>query len=228
MKGSQTFGYWNTAADDSGTVFLPNFGIKMTGNITLFAQWQTTSSLTGSGSTTNYNVSYDASLLTANGKTVANGLLGVIDGDFNQMNTWFGSIGLSSKVSVMIGASSGGAAWSGSELATFMGGSASVAFARYLITSEVVEMFMAKKGNGWGYSDGDKTEGSKGEGLSCFLGFQMLVAKSLPLNTAPGFAVSNKWLGSSVPTSSTTTRTTMRQTRPPAALRCSSTTCSTS
>jgi hypothetical protein len=196
VKGSQTFAYWNTAADDSGTVFLPNFTIKMTGNTTLFAQWQTTSGLAGGGSTTNYNVSYDASLSTASGKTIANGLLGVIDGDFNQMNTWFGNIGLSSKVSAIIGASSGGAAWSGSEMATFMGGSPSVAFARYLITSEVVEMFMAKKGNGWGYSDGDQNEGSKGEGLSRFLGFQMLVAQSLPLNAAPGFAVANQWLSS--------------------------------
>jgi hypothetical protein len=196
VNGVQTFAYWNTAANDTGQVWLPGFGIPMTGNITLFAQWQTTAALTGGGSTTNYNVSYDASLSTANGQTIANGLVGVVDGDFNQMNTWFSNIGLGHKVSVIIGASSGGAAWSGSLMATFMGGSPSVAFARYLITSEVVEMFMAAKANGWGYSDGDGDEGSKGEGLSRFLGFQMLLAKGLSTNVASGFFVANNWLNS--------------------------------
>lgn len=196
VKGSQTFAYWNTVADDSGQVWLPGFSITMTGNVTLFAQWRTTSGLSAGGSTTHYDISYDASLPTARGQTIASNLTGSIDGDFDQMNAWFGNIGLSQKVSLIIGASSGGAAWSGSLMATFMGGSASVAFARYLVTAEVVEMLMAKKANGWGYSDGDGDEGSKGEGLSRFLSFQMLLAKGLDTSVASGFFVANNWLSS--------------------------------
>jgi Listeria-Bacteroides repeat domain (List_Bact_rpt) len=71
VKGSQTFAYWNTAADDSGQVWLPGFNITMTGNIALFAQWRTTSGLAAGGSTTHYDVSYDASLPTARGQTAS-------------------------------------------------------------------------------------------------------------------------------------------------------------
>jgi hypothetical protein len=196
VKGSQTFCYWNTKADDSGTVFLPNFNVPMNSNVTLFAQWQTNAGLTGGGATANYNLFYDASLSAAAGKNIANGLTGgVADGDFNIMNGWFGNPGLGT-VTVTIGATSGGAAWSGSTMATFMGGAPSVAFARYLMTSEVVEMFMAGKANGWGYSDGDSDEGSKGEGLSRFLGFQMALTQGLPTTVANGFFVANNWLNS--------------------------------
>ena len=196
-KGAQTFAYWITAANDSGTILLPGFGLQnVSANTTLFAQWSTTAGLTGGGATANYNVSYDATLSTAAGKTVAQGLLGLVDGDFNTMNGWFGNIGVTTPITVVIGATSGGAAWSGPFLATFMGGSPSTDFARYLITSEVTEMLMAKKANGWGYSDGDTDEGSKGEGLSRFLGWQMIQAKGLSTGVAAGFFVSNLWLNS--------------------------------
>ena len=195
-NGAQTFAYWNVAANDGGQVWLPGFGLKVGGNTTLFAQWSTTAGLTNGGATANYNISYDASLSTAAGQTIAKGLLGLVDGDFNLMNTWFGNIGVTTPIAVVIGATSGGAAWSGPFLATFMGGSPSTDFARYLITSEVTEMFMAKKANGWGYSDGDTDEGSKGEGLSRFLGWQMIQAKGLSTGVASGFFVSNSWLNS--------------------------------
>jgi hypothetical protein len=196
-KGSQTFAYWNTAANDSGQVWLPGFALTgVSTTTTLFAQWTTTAGLAGGGATANYNISYDATLSTAAGKTIAQGLAGLVDGDFNTMNGWFGNIGVSTPIAVVIGATSGGAAWSGPFLATFMGASPSTDFARYLITSEVTEMFMAKKANGWGYSDGDASEGSKGEGLSRFLGWQMIQAKGLSTGVAAGFFVSNLWLNS--------------------------------
>ena len=194
-KGSETFCYWNTSADDSGTVWLPNFSLKVTGNVTLYAQWSTTAGLTGQ-STTNYNLAYDATLSTAAGQTIAQGLTTLVDGDFNTMNGWFGNPGLS-KTTVVIGATSGGAAWSGSFMATFMGASPSTDFARYLITSEVTERFMAQSANGWGYSFGDSDEGIRGEGLSRFLGWQMIQAKGLSTGVAGGFFVANDWLNSS-------------------------------
>ena len=65
---------------------------------------------------------------------------------------------------------------------------------RYLMVSEIVELYMKAQGsNGW---FGSGTEGSAGEGLSRFLAAQFLTLTGLG-STPPGFLNSNLWLGTS-------------------------------
>ena len=63
---------------------------------------------------------------------------------------------------------------------------------RYLLVSEVTEMFMQAQGKGW---FGAGNEGSAGEGLSRYLAGQFLIANSLGV-TEPGFALANSWMAS--------------------------------
>lgn len=208
VNGSNTFCYWNAAANDSGSVFTAGSTFTITSNTTLFAQWSTTASLpnsigAGAGVTNNFQISYDTTLSAAAGLNPTQTLVNNADGDFNQINTWFGGIGspFSSKITVVVGVGGwAGAGWNGPFMTTRMGNAPSADLLRYLITAEVVEMFMLKKANGWGYTGGLTDEGSTGEGLSRFLGFQMCVAKGLSpavLNNGGGtFFVANNWLNS--------------------------------
>ena len=54
-KNSDTFAYWNTSADGTGTFYGPTatFNIDAT-DVTLFAMWYTKTGLTNSGTTTHY------------------------------------------------------------------------------------------------------------------------------------------------------------------------------
>ena len=75
---------------------------------------------------------------------------------------------------------------------------AGVDFVRYLLVSEVTEMFMASKDNGW-YEPtsllSGANEGSKGEGLSRFLGHQFQLARSVS-DRYLDFEVVPTWLNS--------------------------------
>jgi hypothetical protein len=116
------------------------------------------------------------------------------------MSGWFGGINLSN-ISVHVTPQGGGADWNGSsssstveikaEGQTF---SSSPDFIRYLLVAEVTEIMMLTQNLGW-FQGHD--EGSKGEGLSRFLGAQFLDANSL---LDPGiradFAVADGWLNS--------------------------------
>src|SRR5690349_9410149 len=64
-KGSDQFAYWNTAANGTGAVQGPGamFAIGAT-DVTLFAQWYTTTGLTGGGTTAHYQFRYDSALTT--------------------------------------------------------------------------------------------------------------------------------------------------------------------
>src|SRR5436305_12845068 len=66
VTNSDTFAYWNTAADGSGTFYGPTATFSIgAGNITLFAMWYTTAGLTNGGTTTHYQFAYDRVLATA-------------------------------------------------------------------------------------------------------------------------------------------------------------------
>ena len=157
-----------------------------------------TTGLTNNGLTTHYQVEYDDSLSQADGKNRANALIAVIEGDFNTMSGWFGGIALTviTPMVVQITTSSGGASWNangtGTTIALKPGSGTPVSFLRYLLVSEVVEIFMLAQNKGW-FGNGD--EGAAGEGLSRFLGTQFLLANGLGAPPS-GFLVGNDWMNS--------------------------------
>jgi hypothetical protein len=176
---------------------------------------QTSRGLANGGQTAHYQISYDTSLSTADGLTRAQGLFDQCELDFNLMTSWFAGVNFefSFPISVQINNASGGASWNdppnvvlpfgySPTVSMNPGSGTSVDFIRYLLVSEVTEMFMASKNNGW-FEDtglfGGADEGSKGEGLSRFLGFQFKVANGLQNVRYPSFEVVNLWLNSGVP-----------------------------
>lgn len=159
----------------------------------------------GDGVTPHYSITYDNSLSAADGVNRANALMGVCDSDYNWMSNLFGGIALKFSLPIGVQIAPGayaGAGWPNSPPITLTPGNGQILdLVRYLLVSEVVEMFMDTKDNGWGYSFGDSNEGSKGEGLSRFLGFNFLLQNGLNtsvVNESGGtFFVSNDWLSSS-------------------------------
>lgn len=198
-KNSDTFAYWNTASNGSGAV--RGQGATFTigaSDVTLFAQWYTTSGLTGGGTTTHYRFQYD-SALAAGGLEPArtNAVIAKCEADFNIMKGWFGGIELSYSypVSILVANLGGGAGW-GPPI-TLKGGNGNADFLRDLIVAEVTEMFMLAQGKGWFAPDGSN-EQSSGEGLSHFLNEQFEIGDGRP----PGLAFNASiWLNSSLPTS---------------------------
>ena len=211
-KTGQTFAYWNTAKNGSGTVYGGGATFNITGNTTLYAQWFTTAGLTITaphatpGVTDQYAIAYDASLSAADGVNRGNALIAHCDADFVQMNALFGNIGTPFSSPIQVNLSAGpyaGAGW-GPPIAVTPGNGSSGDLVRYLLVSELVEMFMQQQGAGWGYSYTDTNEGSKGEALSRFLGYYFLATNGLDLTvlTKGGstFFVSNDWLSTSTRT----------------------------
>jgi hypothetical protein len=208
-KTGQTFAYWTTAQNGSGAVLAGGATFAITANTTLWAQWFTTTGLTLTaghslpGVTDQYAIAYDASLAAADGVNRGNALISKCDGDFAQMNALFGSPGTPFSAPIQVNLSQGpwaSAGW-GPPIRVTPGNGSKGDLVRYLLVSEVVEMFMQSLGNGWGYSYGDTTEGSKGEALSRFLGYYFLATNGLDLtilNAGGGtFFVANQWLGAS-------------------------------
>jgi hypothetical protein len=154
----------------------------------------------GKGITTHYAITYESTLAAADGKDRGNGLMLHCEGDYTWMSGWFGGISLPFTLPVSVQLSAGGyagAGW-GPPITVTPGNGSSLDLVRYLLVSEVVEMMMKSKDNGWGYSFGDGNEGSKGEALSRFLGFDFLSSNGLDTSvvTSGGstFFVSNSWL----------------------------------
>ena len=174
---------------------------------------QTTAGLTNNGQTAHYQISYDSSL--PNGLTLAAQLWSTCEFDFNLMQGWFQGVEFrfSFPIAVQLNNGGGGASWNDPPdiEVSFFGYNPTVQigaaggtldFVRYLLVSEVVEMFMASKNNGWFenssiFSGAD--EGSKGEGLSRFLGFQYKLANGTQNIRYTGFEVVALWLNSSRP-----------------------------
>lgn len=197
VRNGDAFAYWNTAADGSGSVPGGTFTIGST-NVTLFAQWYTTSGLTGGGTTTHYQFQYD-SVLSGSGLEPArtNALIAKAESDFAIMKAWFSGIELTYgyPVAVNVANLGGGASW-GPPI-TLKGGNGNADFLRDLLVAEVTEMFMLAQGGGWFAPDGSN-EQSSGEGLSHFLNQQFEIGDGRP----PGLAFNaGIWLNSSLPAS---------------------------
>jgi hypothetical protein len=198
-----TFAYWNTAADGSGTVYGGGASFNITANVTLYAQWFITTGLTNGGVTAHYAFSYDSALQ----KTAANpsgpepartnALIAVCESDYNLMAAWFGGISLTLTVPLVTHVTNqgGGAGW-GPPL-TLKPGNGDATLCRYLVVSEVVEMFEYAQNQGWFAPDGSN-EQSCGEALSRFCGQQFLVLTGIGV-IEPGYAISPSWLNSSLP-----------------------------
>jgi hypothetical protein len=100
--------------------------------------------LPNQGKTTYYKVEYDSTLSTADGQDRALALMAVIDADYDLMNGWFGNIGLpnfASPILVQIGT---GGPWFASwpPVIVHPGNGSPLDLVRFLVVSEVSEMFM--------------------------------------------------------------------------------------
>ena len=152
----------------------------------------TTAGLTNGGRTTHYQIQYDDSLSQADGMDRANALIAVCEGDYALMSGWFGGIALTVSVPVTVQIAPGpyaSAGW-GPPITLTPGNGSSIEVVRYLLVSEVTEMFMLAQNKGW---FGAGNEGSAGEGLSRFLAGQFLITAGLSV-TEPGFALANSWM----------------------------------
>jgi hypothetical protein len=154
----------------------------------------TTNGLTNAGRTTHYQIQYDTALSAADGVDRANALIGVCEADFSLMSGWFNNINLTVGIPITVQIAPGpyaSAGW-GPPITLTPGNGSSITLVRYLLVSEVVEMFMMAQNKGW---FGAGNEGSAGEGLSRFLAGQFLIANGLGV-TEPGFALANSWMNS--------------------------------
>ena len=199
VRNSDTFAYWNTAANGSGSVegAGATFVIGLT-DVTLFAQWYTTTGLTSGGKTAHahYQFQYDSALATSGIEPArTNTVIGACENDFTLMKGWFGNIELPYPypVSILVANFGGGASW-GPPI-TLKGGNGDANFLRDLIVAEVTEMFMFSQGKGW-YAADNTNEASNGEGLSHFLNEKFEIGDGRP----PGLAFNaSLWLNSSLP-----------------------------
>lgn len=190
---------------------------------------QVTTDLPTNGRTQFFNFQYDDSLSAARGVELATDLMNHCDADLSLLAAWFSGrqLDMSPPINVSLGTiaidSAGnplpsqfiGAQWIGAvawplQVTLFIGefpiasGTATM-LARYLLVSEVSEMYMrafnAHGPNPWFRF----SEGNKGEGLSRFLAAQFLMRSypgvtAIPSLTFPGGAgvwnVTNLWLDS--------------------------------
>ena len=174
----------------------------------------TSSGLPNGGRSTagHYQFAYDTNLSAADGVTRVTALMANCEQDRNRMSSWFPGVtfGFSLPLTVNITTGSGGASWTDpsgfqklfgySPTVTVNPGSGTSAnFPRYLLVSEVTEMFMESQDKGWHQESSffqGADEGSIGEGLSRFLGVQFQLANSLGAVPPSGFAVAKLWLNS--------------------------------
>src|SRR5579859_6665247 len=153
----------------------------------------TTTGLTNGGLTTHYQFQYDSTFQgNAWGAQRTNDLIAVAESDYTIMLNWFNNITITVEPSPIVvnitdNSSGEGASWYPVQINVPT--SAAVSYIRYLLVTEVVEMFMKQQGGGWFASN----EGSDGEGLSLFLGTQFLQSQGLPPQPS-GYFVGNRWL----------------------------------
>jgi hypothetical protein len=118
---------------------------------------QTSQGLPNGGGTTHYQISYDVNLSAADGLTVAQQLFDCCEADFNWMAGLFqvkdSDFNYSFPIFVLINNVGGGSAtWSsdGPKVQINAVGEGMTAV-RWFMVSEVSEMFMSSKNNGWFY-----------------------------------------------------------------------------
>jgi hypothetical protein len=212
-RGDDTWARWNTIADGTGTRYGPFAAgtFNITSNVTLYAQWYTTTGLTdlgaGAGVTRHFQLHYESSLqglglepARTNGVLAAgSGGKPICENDYQIMADWFGGITLDSvydvPLPVYVANLGGGANVQG--VITLKPEKRDVNFLRYLYVAEITELFMDSQKKGWFSPDG-VSEQSCGEGLSRFLSQQFLVKTGLGFSE-PGSAISFAWLNSSLP-----------------------------
>jgi protocatechuate 3,4-dioxygenase beta subunit len=167
----------------------------------------TTAGLDNGGQTDHYSISYDDTL--TGGLTLAQGLLDTCEADWELIESWFSGVNFRFFLPIsvqIINAVKAGGSWPNPPDLLFgftptvvlsSGDSPTVNLLRYLLVSEVTEMFMTSKDNGWVERPvplGD--EGSKGEGLSRFLAGQFKIINGLSPGSFSGFLVVSNWLNS--------------------------------
>jgi hypothetical protein len=156
---------------------------------------QTAAGLPNGGVTTWYAITYDDSLPAADGLNRATALMSVCDTDFTTMQGWFGGISLPYTVPYGVQIVPGpawSAGWgSGPPVSLVPGNGSSLDLVRFLLVSEVTEMFMLQQGLGW--SPLASSEGTAGEGLSHFLATQLLINLGSPLRPS---SIADLWLNS--------------------------------
>lgn len=136
--------------------------------------------------------------------------LTALDNDFAFLQDAFSGLPMTHlfPIKVIVSDVGGGAQWSSHDISAGVTISVSYRsdplFLRYLLASKIAEMFEFEQGLGWhggrtGPGDtGSNTEGDLGEGLSRFLGRQLLLKNGSTVEiTAPAFGVGNQWLATS-------------------------------
>jgi hypothetical protein len=176
-KPGATFGYWNTAADGTGTDLDPGNTFPNTGNVALYAQWLITDGLTGDGKTIHFNFSYHERLIATAANPFgpeparANAVIAACEDDYNRMSSWFASNAVTG-IKVQVTPCSNGPYWFGSASSATLrlkparaSHCVSPVYLRYLLIAEVTEIFMSRQNAGRYHND----EASKSECLSRFL-----------------------------------------------------------
>src|SRR5215467_12904041 len=134
-KAGAAFGFWNTAADGTGN----------------------------GGVTTHYTFSYHENLKGPAGPEPArlNSVIQACETDYTLMSRWFGSTGVTG-MKVQVTPRSNGAHWFGSNSSStvrlYPGGASYTndpVYLRYLMVSEVTEIFMMNQAAGW-FQGGDE------------------------------------------------------------------------
>lgn len=169
-----------------------------------------TTSLPNSGRTAHFAVSYDDTLSKADGLDQALDLLKHCENDLGLIWNWFTGIGFifNFPIGVLITGQWGGAIWEDpADISRYFGFNPTVTIKpgpqpapgliRYLLVSEVTEMYMASQQKQWYESTSffcGADEGSMGESLSRFLASEFLTATGISKSIYPGFHVADIWL----------------------------------
>ena len=173
-----------------------------------------TTSLPNNGQTAHFSVSYDDRLSQADGLDRASDLLNHCENDLALISNWFTGISFEYafpiyvKITDQLEGGLRGASWPcQSDIELWFGYNPTVTIGpgpkpttgliRYLLVSEVTEMYMASQRKEWFGPQGIvywPNEGSMGESLSRFLASEFLTATAISKVIFPGWEVANMWL----------------------------------
>src|SRR6266496_5273379 len=168
-----------------------------------------TDGLLNGGRTEHYSVFYDDSLALADGRDAVNDLLFWLEKDFVLMQGSFTGVNFQFllPIRVELTGEDGGAGWtdppdivlSSYQLTVTLkpGPHPTTALLRYLMVSEVTEMFMASQRKDWFGPTGifwGADERSMGESLSRFLASEFVSGTLNGRQTPSGFSVVRNWL----------------------------------
>ena len=163
--------------------------------------------LPNSGQTQYFEVTYESTLTTAQGLEVARELMNFCDKDYRLLVSWFqGATNMPGRLSAHVDNKTGGASWGDPFYNIYLGlgesvfGVSPATYARYLLISEVSEIFMLRRQFLPNYWFSASNEGNKGEALSCFLANELLGligSLSMPAVSSGTMAKASSWLDSS-------------------------------